>query len=147
MYTKIAYLQITCSEYQAKCGCCTTFRTTREDVLPRARYDNTARDLVLDRILEDGMNVEQTIESLRREFLLDLSTGFIYDVLHEHAQRRNISEHRREALKHVSGTLCADDLHLGRFTMLLATDPVSHMPVANAIVATNDQHHMQRFRR
>ena len=30
---------------------------------------------MLDRILQDGMNVERALESLSREFLLDLSTG------------------------------------------------------------------------
>jgi hypothetical protein len=78
-FRRVAYLKITCGEYQARCGCCTTFRSTPEGVLPRAQYDHTVRELVLDRILTDGMNVEQTLDSLRREFLLDLSTGFIYD--------------------------------------------------------------------
>src|SRR5262245_32124575 len=35
----IAYLEITCGEYQAWCDCCTTFRTTPEGVLPRALND------------------------------------------------------------------------------------------------------------
>src|SRR5438874_10013375 len=73
-YKAVAFLEISCGEYQARCSCCATFRNTPEDVLPRATYDNRVRDLVLDRILKDAMNVEQTIESLRREYLLDLST-------------------------------------------------------------------------
>ena len=68
-----------------QCDCCTTFRNTPEGVLPKAHYDNKVRDLVLDRILEDGMSIERTLESLRREFLLDLSTGFVYDVLRDRA--------------------------------------------------------------
>jgi len=92
MYKQIAYLQITCGEYKAHCGRCTTFRTRPEDVLPRARYDNKVRDLVLDRILKDGMNTAQTMESLRREFLLDLSTGFIYNVLDDHARQLDMSD-------------------------------------------------------
>jgi transposase-like protein len=145
MYKKIAYLEVTCGEYQAQCDCCTTFRTTPEDVLPRARYDNKVRDLVLDRILKDGMNVEQTMESLRREFLLDLSTGFIYGVLQGRARELDMSEHRRNVLAQFSGTLCVDELHLGRFTLLLATDPLRDLPVAFALVAANDQDHMRRF--
>src|SRR5512135_3135803 len=65
-YKAIAYLEITCGEYQARCDCCTTFRSTPEDVLPRALYDNKVRDLVLERILNDGMNIERTMESLHR---------------------------------------------------------------------------------
>jgi transposase-like protein len=101
--------------------------------------------LVLDRILKDGMNVEQTMESLRRDFLLDLSTGFIYDVLQGHTKELDMAEHRRKVLDQFSGTLCVDELHLGRFTLLLATDPLSNLPVAFALVATNDQDHMRRF--
>src|SRR3954469_11691315 len=144
-YKAVVFLEITCGEYQARCPCCTTFRNTPEDVLPRATYDNKVRDLVLDRILKDGMNVEQTLESLGREFLLDLSTGFVYDVLQDHAAQLDMAAHRRKVLDHFSGTLCVDELHLGRFTLLLATDPLSDLPVAFALIAANDQGHMERF--
>jgi transposase-like protein len=43
--------------------------------------------------------------------------------------------------------LCLDELHLGRFTLLLATDPVGDFPVAFALVAANDKAHMGRFLR
>jgi len=145
VYQAIAYLEITCGEYQARCDCCTTFRNTPEGVLPRALYDNKVRDLVLQRILEDGMNIERTIESLRREYLLDLSTGFVYDVLRDRAGQLDLAEHRRQVLDHFSGTLCVDELHLGQFTLLLATDPISDLPVAFALVRANDQDHMRRF--
>jgi hypothetical protein len=38
-----------------------------------------------------------------------------------------------------------DELHLGRFILLLATDPLHDLPVAFALVAANDQVHMRRF--
>jgi len=145
MFKTVAFLEITCGEYQARCGCCKTFRNTPEQVLPRALYDNKVRDLVLGRFIEDGMSIEQTLQSLRREYLLDLSTGFVYDVLHDHARRLDMSEHRREVLSHFSGTLCVDELHLGRFTLLLATDPLADLPVAFALVDANDQDQMRRF--
>jgi hypothetical protein len=44
-----------------------------------------------------------------------------------------------------SGTLCVDEIHLGKYTLLLATDPLSDIPVAFALVSTNDQPHMRRF--
>jgi Transposase len=145
MYKSIAYLEVTCGEYEARCDCCKTFRNTPEGILPRALYDNKVRDVVLGRILKDGMNVEQTLESLRREFLLDLSTGFVYDVLRDRVEQLDMSEHRRKVLEQFSGTLCVDELHLGRFTLLLATDPLSDLPVAFALVAANDQGHMRGF--
>jgi transposase-like protein len=144
-YKAVAYLEITCGEYQARCDCCTTFRSTPEQVLPRALYDNKVRDLVLERVVEDGMSIERTLASLRREFLLELSTGFVYDVLRDHARQLDMAEHRREVLGLFSGTLCVDELHLGRFTLLLATDPLADLPVAFALVDKNDQDHMRRF--
>ena len=73
--------EVTYGEYAARCDCRTTFRNTPEGVLPKAKYDNKVRDLVLGRLLNDGMNIERALESLRREFLLDLSSGFVYDGL------------------------------------------------------------------
>jgi Transposase len=144
-YKAIAYLEVTCGEYRAGCGCCATFRSTPEGVLPRAAYDNTVRDLVLGRIIEDGMSIERTLRSLRREFLLELSTGFVYDVLRDRAAQLDMAEHRRAVLGQFSGTLCVDEVHLGRFTLLLATDPIRDLPVAFALVGANDHDHMRRF--
>jgi hypothetical protein len=144
-YKAVAHLEITYGEYQARCDCCTTFRNTPEGVLPKAKYDNKVRDLVLGRILEDGMSIERTLRSLRREFLLDLSSGFVYDVLRGQAERLDMAAHRRKVLDHFSGTLCVDELHLGRFTLLLATDPISDQIVGFALVRVNDQAHMRRF--
>jgi transposase-like protein len=144
-YKAVAYLEVTYGEYQARCECHTTFRNTPEGVRPKAKYDNKVRDLVLDRVLKDGMSIERTLESLRREFLLDLSSGFVYDVLHDYAAGLDMAGHRRTVLEHFSGTLCVDELHLGRFTLLLATDPLADLPVAFALVAANDQDHMRRF--
>jgi len=143
-YKAIAYLEITCGEYQARCDCCTTFRNTPEGVLPRALYDNKVRDLVLGRIIKDGTNIEQTLESLRREFFLELSTGFVYDLLRDRAAQLDLAEHRRMVLEQFSGSLCVDELHPGRFTLLLATDPIRDLPVAFALVGANDHDHMRR---
>jgi hypothetical protein len=144
-YKAIALLEITYGEYAARCDCCTSFRNTPEDVLPKAKYDNKVRDLVLERILDDGMNVERALDSIRREFLLNLSSGFVYDVLRSQAEQLDMAAHRRKVLEHFSGTLCVDELHLGRFTLLLATDPLADVPVAFALVSSNDQDHMRRF--
>src|SRR3954451_3040518 len=84
-YKAVAFLEVTYGEYAARCGCCTTFRNSPEGVLPKAHYDNELRDLVLDRLLKDAMSIERALASIRREFLLDLSSGFVYDVLREQA--------------------------------------------------------------
>jgi hypothetical protein len=144
-YKQVVFLDVTYGEYRARCGCRKTFRTTPPGVEPRALYDNTVRQAVLDRILDDGMSVERVIASMRRDFLLDLSDGFVYDCLDWRARRLDLAVHRRWVLERFSGTLCVDELHLGRTTLLLATDPLQDMPVAFALVASNDSDHMRRF--
>ena len=83
----VAYRQVrhSCRSPTAGAGppvrCCTTFRTSPEGVgVPRAQYDNNVRQAVLDRIIDDGLNIEgRASAGLERDFLLDLSTGFVYD--------------------------------------------------------------------
>src|SRR6185312_16082996 len=144
-YKAVAFLEVTYGEYAARCGCCTTFRNGPDRVPQKAKYDYRVRALVLDRLLKDGMSIERALESIRREFLLDLSTGFVYDVLRDRVAELDMAAHRRKVLDHFSGTLCVDELHLGRFTLLLATDPLGNQPVAFALVSKNDQDHMGRF--
>jgi hypothetical protein len=144
-YKRVVYLDVSYGEYRARCSCCTTFRTTPPGIEPRALYDNAVRQAVLDRILDDGMSVERVIASMRRDFYLDLSDGFVYDCLDWQARRLDLADHRRWVLDRFSGTLCIDELHLGRTTLLLATDPLQDLPVAFALVAKNDQDHMWRF--
>lgn len=144
-YGKVVYLDIEYGEYRATCDCCTTFRSTPPGVDRSFRYDNQVRRAVIDRLIEDGMSVQKLRAALKRDFLLDLSEGFVYDCLHREVARLDMAEYRRWTLEHFSGTLCVDELHLGRYTLLLATDPLSDFPVAFALVESNDQQHMRRF--
>jgi Transposase len=66
-------------------------------------------------------------------------------VLRDRAAELDMATHRRMVLDRFSGTLCVDELHLGRFTLLLATDPLADLPVAFALVDKNDHDHMRRF--
>jgi transposase-like protein len=140
-------LRITYGEYESRCDCCKYFHTHPEDVLPKAKYDNKVREAVLEGILEDQLNVEAVRRRMQRDFLLDLSTGFIYDCLHDAARQLDLAEHRQRVLERFSGVLCIDELHLGKFTLLLATDPIGDFPVAFALVSANDKDHMERFLR
>lgn len=144
-YRRVAYLDVTYGEYRARCGCRSTFRTHPPGVGPRARYDDKVRRAVLDRILDDRMSVEAALAALRRDFLLELSDGFVYDCLRDRAREIDMADYRRMTLEDFGGTLCIDELHLGRYTLLLATDPLRDRPVAFALVARNDAAHMRRF--
>ena len=111
----------------------------------KADYDDRVRRAVLDRLLDDGLNAERTIASMRRDFLLDLSAGFIDDCLDGEIRRIDLPAHRQRVLARFSGTLCVDELHLGHRVLLLATDPISDEIVGFALVGANDQDHMRRF--
>lgn len=144
-YRQEAFLDVHYAEYRSRCGCRKYFRSWPLDVPQKADYDESVRNAVLDRLLGDGLNVERTRESMKRDFLLDLSTGFVYDCLDWQLKRLNLPEHRKCTLETFSGILCVDELHLGRHTLLLATDPVADEFIAFALVKVNDQAHMRRF--
>jgi Transposase len=146
-YRRVAWLEVTYAEYQARCRCRKYFRTWPLDVPPKAGYDAAVRQAVLDRLLRDRLNVEQAKAALRRDFLVELSDGFVYDCLRWQVARLDLAQHRRLVLQHFSGTLCVDELHLGAYTLLLATDPLADLPVGFALVGANDRGHMGRFLR
>ena len=134
-------------EYAAKCGCCKSFRTYPEDIEPKAKYDNHVRQAVLDRILADKLNVVTVQQSMKRDFLLELSTGFIYDCLDFAIRKFDGAEFRAKVFSEFSGTLCVDEIHLGHRVVLLASDPIADNPIACALVSSNDAAHMLRFLR
>jgi hypothetical protein len=140
-------LEVTYAEYQARCRCHKYFRTWPLDVPPKADYDAAVRQAVLDRLVRDRLNVEQTKAAMRRDFLVQLSDGFVYDCLRWQLTRLDLAEHRQLVLRRFSGTLCVDELYLGTHTLPLATDPLADLPVGFAVVGANDQDHMGRFLR
>lgn len=134
-------------EYVAKCECCKTFRTHPEDIEPKAKYDNQVRQAVLDRILDDKLNATKVQKAMKRDFLLKLSSGYIYDCLKYAIRKFDGADFRAKVLSEFSGTLCVDEIHLGHRVVLLASDPISDNPIACALVSSNDGAHMLRFLR
>lgn len=147
LYHQVAWLEVTYGEYLSRCSCCKYFRTWPLDVPQKADYDATVRTAVLDRLLRDRLNVEQTKAAMQRDFLVSLSDGFIYECLRWQLTRTDLDQHRHMVLNRFSGTLCVDELHLGGYTLLLATDPLADLPVGFAVVGANDSEHMDRFLR
>lgn len=82
---------------------------------------------------------------MQRDFLLKLSTGYIYATLDYAISQFDGNDFRQQILNRFSGTLCIDEIHLGRRVVLLASDPVSDIPVGCALVSRNDGNHMRRF--
>lgn len=144
-YRQVAWVEVTYAEYHARCRCCKYFRTWPLDVPQKADYDTTVRQAVLDRLLRDRLKVEQTKAAMQRDFLVRLSEGFVYDCLRWQLARLDLAEHRRLVLQRFSGILCVDELHLGDYTLLLASDPLADLPVGFALVGANDADHMRRF--
>lgn len=146
-YREILIVEIAIGEYRARCDCCKTFRATVEGIEPRAEYTNRVRDAVIDRLLDDRMSMEALRQALQRDFHLELSDGFLYDCLDWKVRQIDLPAYRQWTLANFSGTLCIDEIHLGHRILLLATDPLSDLPVAFALVSANDQDHMRRFLR
>ena len=148
-YRQEAFTEVRYAEYRSRCDpatkCPKTFRSWPEGCPQKAGYDDRVRRAVLDRMLDDGLNAQRTLEAMRRDFLLDLSYGFIDDCLDGELRRIDLPAHRRRVLERFSGTLCIDELHLGHRVLLLATDPLSDEIVGFALVSANDQDHMRRF--
>jgi Transposase len=146
-YGKVAWLHVFYAEYRARCDCRKTFRSCPPNIVPKADYDNLIRQAVLNRILDDGLNVERTRKAMERDFLLNLSADFIYQCLDWGLSQLCPAQQRRFARDHFSGTLCIDELHLGKYTLLLATDPIADRVVGYSLVRVNDQPHMRCFLR
>jgi len=146
-YRAVRLVHVTTAEYRAACDCCATFRTQVEGVAPKAKYTDRVREAVLDRLLDDRMTVPRIRAALRRDFLLELSDGFVYDCLAWKARQLDGAAYRAWAVAHFSGTLCIDELYLGAHALLLATDPLNDFPVAFALVRDADQAHLGRFLR
>jgi hypothetical protein len=79
--------------------------------------------------------------------LLELSSGFVYDCLEWGLSRLNEPGQRTAARKQFSGILNVDELHLGEYTLLLATDPLADRVIGYSLVRVNDQAHMRCFLR
>ena len=146
-YGALLLLQGTTGAYRATGGCCTTVRTPVDGIEPKARYTNSVREAVLDRFLDDRRHVERLLVALRRDFVLELSTGFVYDCLRGKVQQLNGAAYRQWTLQELSGTLRIDAIPLGAWTLLLATDPLHDFPVAFALGSQTDQDHLARFLR
>jgi hypothetical protein len=144
-FRQVAYLDVHYAEYQSRCGCCKFFRSWPLDVPAKSDYDGLVRQVVLEHILDDGLNVQRTLDAMKRDFVLDLSEGFVYDCLRWKIGQLDLAAHRQMVIEKFSGTMCIDEVHLGRFTLVLATDPLSDLPVGLALVGRNDQDHLRRF--
>jgi hypothetical protein len=144
-YGQVVWLHVFYAEYTARCDCRKYFRSWVPNSCPKADYDNLVREAVLNRILDDGLNVERTRACMKRDFLLELSSGFVYDCLDWGLGRLALGEQRRRARKQFSGFCCVDELHLGDYTLLLATDPITDRTIGYSVVRVNDQPHMRRF--
>lgn len=144
-FREILIVEVRVGEYRARCSCRKTFRAQVPGIEARAEYTNRVREAVIERLLDDSMNMERLRQALQRDFHLDLSSGFLYDCLDWKCRQLDMAAYRHWTLAQFSGTLCVDEIHLGKRTLLLATDPLADCPIAFALVAANDQEHMRRF--
>jgi hypothetical protein len=73
---------------------------------------------VLDRVLDDRTSVEAARAPLRRDFVPELSDGFVSDCLRRQAEAIDMADSREWPPDLFVGALRVDGLHFGRFTLL-----------------------------
>jgi hypothetical protein len=144
-YQEVVWLEVHYAEYHAQCDCCTSFHSCPPGVDRKAKYDHKVRQAVIDRIVQDKQNLSTVQTNMQRDFLLNLSSGYIYDALDWAIRQYDGNAFRQQVLAEFSGVLCVDEIHLGRRVMLLASDPQADNPIGCALVSRNDGAHMQRF--
>jgi hypothetical protein len=146
-YQEILWLEIHYGEYVAKCRCRKSFHSHPRGVDLKAKYDHKVRQAIIDRVLKDKLNLTVVQASMERDFLIRLSTGYVYAALEYAIKQFDGKEFRRQVLSEFSGVICIDEIHLGRRVLLLASDPIADNPLACAMVSRNDAEHMRRFLR
>jgi hypothetical protein len=146
-YGHVLWLHVLYAEYTARCDGRKYFRSCPPRIGPKADDDDLVRAAVLNRILDDGLNAARTRAAMKRDFSLDLSSGFIYDCLDWALQRLSRASQRRLARQHFSGYLSLEELHLGDYTLLLATGPITDRTIGYRLVRINDQAHLRCFLR
>src|SRR5262245_24922050 len=107
-YGQVVWLHVSYAEYTARCGCRKSFRSCPGQVCPKAEYDNLVRQAVLNRVLDDGLDVQRAIAAMKRDFLLELSSGFIYDCLDWGLARLSQAGQRKASREQFSGVLGVD---------------------------------------
>ena len=144
---EIVIIELTVGEYRADCSCCKTFRSQVDGIEPRAEYTNRVRDVVIDRLLEDGMSLNrlQPIAAPTRSSFLNLSDGFLYDCLDWKVRQPTWPGLSSMDPENFSGILCIDELHLGHRTLLLATDPLGDFPSRSPWCRATTKIKMRRF--
>ena len=114
-YGQALWLHVFYAEYTARCDCRKYFRSCPPGICPKAEYDNLVREAVLNRILDDGLNVQRTLAAMKRDFALELSSGFVYDCLDWGLSRLNLAQQRRQTLRwvgHVIAVMAAVQVRL-----------------------------------
>ena len=106
------------AQYVAKCDCCKTFHSHPSGVGLKAKYDHKVRQAVIDRILQDKLNLSAVQASMQRDFLVSLSTGYVYAALEYAIKQFDGNEFRQQVLDEFSGVICIDEGHLGSLAAL-----------------------------
>jgi hypothetical protein len=144
-YRQVAFLDIHHAEYQAGCGRHKVFLSWPLDIPGQGRLRRVGLPGHAGPPAAGGLNAERSLATVRRDFLLDPSAGFVHDCLGWELARLDLPARRARTPGRFSGPLCVDGSRLGRLALLLATDPLADEAVGFALVGANDQAHLRRF--
>lgn len=145
-YEQVTWIIVEQGEYLAKCDCCRYFRAQIPGVPKYGDYSWGVRMAVIKGLLRDRLPEEKLRERLKEDFLLDVSTGYVYACFKEASQMVNREGYWEWAREHFSGVMCVDEVHEGRRRKILfATDPLNDFTIAFRVVPENSQEEMNAF--
>jgi hypothetical protein len=145
-YEQVAWIIVEQGEYVAKCDCCKTFRAPIPGVPQRGHYSWGVRMAVIKGLLRDRLPEPKLKERLNEDFLLEVSSGYIYDCFEAVSAMVNQEGYWAWAKEKFSGVMCIDEVHDGKKRKILfATDPLNDFTVAFRVVPENSQEHMNAF--
>ena len=145
-YSQKAWIIAEQGQYKARCGCCTTFWGIIPGVPRQGEYSDAVRVAVIKSMQRDRLPGEMVKERLKEDFLLEVSTGFIYACFDRAVQMVDQKKHWQWVCENFSGVLCIDEVHDSKDRKILfATDPINNFTVAFAVVEKNSQEEMDKF--
>lgn len=140
------WLEVTFGVYRARCECFSVFQSFSVRAPKGWRYSLEVRRAVVDGIIRDQMPTTRLKTRLEEDYLLKVSTGFIYDCLDWAYDQLPREGYLEWAQANFSGVMCIDELHDSKNRkLLLATDPLNDFTIYFHIVKKVDQDAINAF--
>jgi hypothetical protein len=128
-YGRASWIELRLGIYQARCGCCQSFRSTPEFVPKAGKYTFAVRDAIVRSLVRDGLSAQKTQQRMKEDFCLEVSIGFIHGCLGWAYDQVDQQEYLRWAKQNFSGVCCIDEVHDAGKAIFFVTDPLNDLTI------------------